>query len=880
MSDEQSEGVRRPGAQAQLAQASEALVVGAPFGFAVLDADLRFVHANAAMGQLLHTAPTELAGLQLRAASGELDEQMGGHLRRALASERAIADLELNLRSAGGGQRRYLACCYPVRVEGRTAGVAAAITDVTETHATAPELRAQARQQAGVVALGLRALEGTKTSQLFTDAVRLITDVLAVDLAAVFKREGDELVVRATDPPRPDLVDRLRINGRSGTQAGFTLARREPVVVTDTATERRFAPSTATPDLPVRSSVTLVVPGPRAPYGVLGAYTSTPREFGPDEVRFLQAIANVIGTAAERRRAEQALVRTAQRLELAEDAARMGVWEWNVATGAMVWSDAMKRLFGVDPQTFAGTFAAFLSLVHPDDRAGVERRMHQALAGGGYEAEYRILLGDGQERWTVARGEPLRSEAGPVAGMIGINLDITERKAAEQERVELLTRERSARADAEQARERLSFLASATNALAGSLDEQTTLATLTRLAVPVFADACLVDLLGDDGQLRNVASAHHDPRKQEVLRRLREEVAVARSSGDPRWAVVRGGGSHVVAEVTDDMVRDVAISEQHLDLLEQARGASAVIVALPARGRVVGALTFLRDAHRPTFQPDDVALAEELGRRAALAIDNARLYEETRRTGQRFRRMAETLQSSLLPPLLPAIEGLDLAAKYLPAAEGVAVGGDFYDVFQLGQDRWGVVIGDVQGKGTEAATLTGLARHTVRTAAIREDPVQTLETLNEVIVRDAAGKEDGGRFCTILHGLLEPSTAGATLTLVSGGHPPALVRRADGTVERAGGGGSLIGLFGDIDVHRETVTLRPGDAIVLYTDGVVETRHGPDEFGEGRLVDVLRLAGDVDAATLVTEVRRAVVAFSEGRMRDDIALLVVRVQQP
>jgi PAS domain S-box-containing protein len=735
----------------------------------------------------------------------------------------------------------------------------------------------QTRQQAAVLDLGMLALRGTETSHLYAEAVGVVTRVLNVDMAAVFKLEGDDLVLRAVDPARDDLVDTLRLTSGDGSQAGFTLQHGEPVVVSDTAGERRFRPRVEPHDRPVRSAITVIVPGPLRPYGVLGAYDTRVRHFDADEVRFVQLIANVVGAAAERRRAEHGLQRVARRLELAEDAARMGVWEWNVRTDQIEWSMAMRRLFGQPADTPAPTFDEFIRYVHPDERDMVRERVGEALERGGYETEYRIVRDDGQVRWTVARGEPIRDDTGAVVAMVGISLDITERKAAEQERMELLTRERAARAQAEQARERLSFLASATNALAGSLDEHTTLATLTRLAVPAFADACMVDLVGEDGQLRNVASAHHDAGKQAQLRRFREEAARPRPSHDPRWAVLRSGQSQVFRVVPEEIVREAALSVEHVALMEQGREASVVVVPLPARGRFIGVLSYVREATRSGFEPDDVALAEELGRRAAVAIDNARLYEETRRTGQRFRRMAETLQSSLLPPELPDVEGLDLAATYLPAAEGVAVGGDFYDVFQLAAQRWGIVIGDVQGKGTEAATLTGLVRHTVRTAAIRQGPSRTLQTLNEVIVRGAASDEDGGRFCTILHGRMEPTATGTAVELVSGGHPPALVRRADGRVERLGGGGSLMGLFTEISLHRETTTLGPGDAMVLYTDGVIEARQGDAEFGESGLARVLHNTAPTTAAMLAKAIEEAVAAFSQGRMRDDVALLVVHV---
>lgn len=245
---------------------------------------------------------------------------------------------------------------------------------------------------------------------------------------------------------------------------------------------------------------------------------------------------------------------------------------------------------------------------------------------------------------------------------------------------------------------------------------------------------------------------------------------------------------------------------------------------------------------------------------------------ERRRAEQETRDLANTLQASLLPPNDPVIAGLDVAAAYKQATAGVAVGGDFYDVFATA-DGWGVVMGDVCGKGPDAAQLTALVRHTARAAAVQSSsPAAVLRTINDAVLQG-----DDPRFCTVVYLFVEPGEANATITCAAGGHPLPLVLRADGSVEQAGRPGTLLGAFATVDVEDVTVHLGPGDLVLLFTDGVPEARRGDRFFGNEALHDIIGACKGVDAAGVVARVVDVVLGFQDHTPRDDIAVLALRV---
>ena len=241
-----------------------------------------------------------------------------------------------------------------------------------------------------------------------------------------------------------------------------------------------------------------------------------------------------------------------------------------------------------------------------------------------------------------------------------------------------------------------------------------------------------------------------------------------------------------------------------------------------------------------------------------------------------LRRLAETLQASLLPPRPPTIPGLEVAARYRPAQESLAVGGDFYDIFRLRTNDWGLVLGDVCGKGVHAARLTALARYTLRAAAGHHDePPKVMAELNETLLTEP---ELGERFVSAIYARIEQDVCGAWVTLAVAGHPlPVAVRRA-GWIDLRGQPGQLLGLFDEIEVGEDRVGLGPGDAMVFCTDGVTEARNAAGhEFGEEALPELLLASTDADAQELADAILAGVAQFSDRPAHDDIAVLVVRV---
>ncbi|MFV8321266.1 SpoIIE family protein phosphatase [Mycobacterium sp. 23] len=233
---------------------------------------------------------------------------------------------------------------------------------------------------------------------------------------------------------------------------------------------------------------------------------------------------------------------------------------------------------------------------------------------------------------------------------------------------------------------------------------------------------------------------------------------------------------------------------------------------------------------------------------------------------------AAVLQQTLLPPMLPTVEGASLAAYYHPASPR-RVGGDFYDVFALGGDRWAFFIGDVEGHGVDAAVVTSLIRYTLRSAALHySDPIDGLVELNAVLLREL----DPRRFCTVLFGTLQrrPDDRGFSITIATGGHPPALLLdpRSGTAAEVRSDEGTLVGLRADAKFHTCDVILHPGQTLLFYTDGIVEARRGANPFNEGSLAAFAAEHAGPDASSLIDELATLIPKLGP---QDDIALLAI-----
>ena len=296
----------------------------------------------------------------------------------------------------------------------------------------------------------------------------------------------------------------------------------------------------------------------------------------------------------------------------------------------------------------------------------------------------------------------------------------------------------------------------------------------------------------------------------------------------------------------------------------------AYTISIPLR-TAVNELGFLVLARRDVdFRAPDFALATEIADRMAIAFDNALVHRS--RAEQ-----AKTLQASLLPPRLPEIEGLVIDTRYQPVGDGSLVGGDFYDVFSLGDGRWGLMIGDVCGQGVVAASLTALVRYTARAAARQwSSPADVLRFTNSTLAEHDLGE----RFCTILFASIEPDEEGAALTVAIGGHHPPLLHRPGQEITTVGVPGSALGLLPDALITDTSVRLSPGDTLVLFTDGVIEARTPEGEqVGEELLISIIEANAAAGAAAIGEAVERAVLDIGGGRAHDDMAVLTVGVGQ-
>ncbi|MCM1951027.1 SpoIIE family protein phosphatase [Streptomyces sp. G2] len=424
----------------------------------------------------------------------------------------------------------------------------------------------------------------------------------------------------------------------------------------------------------------------------------------------------------------------------------------------------------------------------------------------------------------------------------------------------------------------LSFLVEASDLLAGTLDRDQTLALMAQMTVPTLATWCAVYTIADpasDPYLSYVL--HEDEDRIDGLKALLGSIAPpdpVPSPGARLWTAP-GDAAHraALAASARELEHLGSPLSSGIDTTLATAGAVAgetVVLPLVARNRVIGMLTLGRPAE-DHFRQEILELAEDLSRRAALALDNARLYSERNAISQ-------SLQRSLLPPELPKIPGVEVDVIYRAAGEGNEVGGDFYDVFPIRDDVYGFAIGDVCGTGPEAAAVTGLARHALRLLA-REGfgGPAVLERLNAAILDEGARS----RFLTLLYGELRPQPDGsALLKMVCAGHPLPLRLRPDGTVTPAAEPQPLLGVMEDLELYEETFTLDPGDVLLCVTDGVTERREGTRMLGDDGLADALRTCTGLTAGAVGGRILRAVERFAHAPASDDMAILTMRLREP
>ena len=583
---------------------------------------------------------------------------------------------------------------------------------------------------------------------------------------------------------------------------------------------------------------------------------------------------SVVATSPEeavRNSAADALRESEQRFRTVADAAPVLIWLAD-ASGAMTFCNQRWLEFrGRTLEQESG--GGWREGIHPDDLEHELPRHRTAFdAGKPFEMEYRLRRHDGVYRLMLERAVPLH-RGGKLSGFIASAVDITEERAArdalsrehdravrlQQVTEDLYQAERRAREAAEDARERADFIADAAAVLDRSLDRHATLRALADVVAPRLADWCSIDLASADGTLEHVAVTHVDPDQVRLVQELRQRYPDAPRAHE----TMRSGEAHLYEDVSLALLTQIAVDGEHERILRALRIGSLMFVPLVARKRKLGVATLVRLVGRRRFTPADLATAQDVAARASLALDNARLYEERSE-------LAWTLQSSLLPPALPELAGVELAARYRPAARGGEVGGDFYDVQLLPDDSVHVVVGDVCGKGAEAAALTSMARYTLRAIGHTvTDPADALRMLNAAVRRQVTDN----RFISLA--VCHISADRRSLAVAVAGHPPPLLLGGDSGVPIPARGW-LLGIHAEPQLQTLTVPLQPGATLVLYTDGVTEAnRTDPAEPAAlaAELGPLAAAGPEAVAAALEEHALRA----SGGTLPDDVAILVARV---
>jgi serine phosphatase RsbU (regulator of sigma subunit) len=410
------------------------------------------------------------------------------------------------------------------------------------------------------------------------------------------------------------------------------------------------------------------------------------------------------------------------------------------------------------------------------------------------------------------------------------------------------------------------LLAEAGTLLESELDQARRAERVAEIAVPVLADAASVYLRQPDGTITHAAMISDNAELASVLRRLRHRDPTDPGGNNPVAVAIRTGEEQFLGRVSEEELREAAGGETTIAALRRAAPKETIVVPLRARGLTTGAIKLSLLKRVRSFDSDARRVIYALAERCALAIDNARVHQEQAH-------IASVLQRSLLPESLPEIAGFELASRFLAAGEANQVGGDFYDVFRSGKHSWTIVIGDVCGKGPEAAALTALARHTIRAAESPEaSPSEVLARLHDSI-RDSDAEH---RFCTAVLARVVRSNGRARLDLTIGGHPSPLAIRSGGAVEPVGLPGTLLGGLDHPNLADATTQIRSGETLVLFTDGLLESR---DRLGATDLAwpeKVLTGTNGDSAQRVADRLLEAALKRQGGVPRDDIAVVVLR----
>jgi PAS domain S-box-containing protein len=602
-----------------------------------------------------------------------------------------------------------------------------------------------------------------------------------------------------------------------------------------------------TADLGLEAALAIPVPigAPERVLAVAEFHTLSFNTQSDELMTLLAGFADQLGTFIARRRAEAKSAEAERfRQHLAEvvRGTQDAVLSKDLDGIVTTWNPAAVRLYGYTTEEAIGRHVSFIVPPdHKDEEKMILERVKRGERLDTYETER--IRADGARISVSLTVSPIRS---PLRGLIGASVvarDIT----AEMRR-----------------RRAQEFLVAASRLLDTSLDPAETARTIVSTAVPDLAELCLIDFRRPDGWLGDSIVAGAEPEMAARLERIRRDSPLDPAGEHPVAQVLRLNQPMIWRDLkAPEIVDKVSQNNEHLRLMHDAGYNSAAVVPLVARGRTLGALSFLHASNDLRYDDGDLEFLTELGERAALALDNARLYQERDR-------VAKNLQRGLRPPQPAEVPGLDISVVFEAAGEGIDVGGDLYDVLPCEDGSW-VLIGDVAGKGSTAAGVSVAVRHSVR-GLVREigEPDEVPRRVNDLL-RTGETLND---FATVMLARLYREPAGWRVALASAGHPPAVLVTETGP--ELLGGGSVLGAWSEAKIELHERTLSGSETLALCTDGWLEagpvTAHqGPESFAE-----MTQALSGLELDEVTERLRADAVGRSSGSLRDDLVVLAIR----